>query len=82
MSQSQQRDIVCLIETLDPLIVREQELLQLILSGKFDRSIAGALFITESTVKTHARNIFSKYDVDSRVGLISAMLKIKPVNDR
>ena len=75
MSQSQQTDIISQIKTLDPLTVREQEVLQLILSGKSNREIAGALFISESTVKTHARNIFSKYDVGSRAELISTLLK-------
>jgi len=75
MSQSWKTDIVCQIKTLDPLTVREQEVLQLILSGKSNREIAGALFISESTVKTHARNIFSKYDVGSRAELISTLLK-------
>ena len=75
MSQSQQTDIVRQIKTLDPLTAREQEVLQLILSGKSNREIAVALFISESTVKTHARNIFSKYDVGSRAELISTMLK-------
>lgn len=75
MSQSQQTDIIRHIKTLDPLTVREQEVLQLILSGKSNREIAELLFISESTVKTHARNIFSKYDVGSRAELISTLLK-------
>jgi DNA-binding CsgD family transcriptional regulator len=79
MSQSQQTDIVRQIKTLDPLTVREQEVLQLILSGKSNREIAGALFISENTVKTHARSIFSKYDVSSRAELISTLLKNQTV---
>ncbi|MGI6586496.1 MAG: LuxR C-terminal-related transcriptional regulator [Lutisporaceae bacterium] len=75
MSQSQQRDIILRINTLNPLTVREQEVLQLILSGKSNREIAGVLCISESTVKTHVRNIFSKYDVGSRAELISTLLK-------
>jgi DNA-binding CsgD family transcriptional regulator/MFS family permease len=75
MIRSQQTDIVRHIKTLDPLTAREQEVLQLILSGKSNREIAGALFISENTVKTHARNIFSKYDVSSRSELISTLLK-------
>jgi len=75
MSKSQQTDIVGQFKTLDPLTVREQEVLQLILFGKSNREIGGALFISESTVKTHARNIFSKYDVGSRAELISTLLK-------
>ena len=75
MSQSQQTDAIRQIKTLGPLTDREQEVLQLILSGKSNREIAGVLFISESTVKTHARNIFSKYDVSSRAELISTLLK-------
>jgi DNA-binding CsgD family transcriptional regulator len=75
MSQSQQTDIVRQVKTLDPLTVREQDVLQLILSGKSNREIAEALFISENTVKTHARSIFSKYDVSSRAELISTLLK-------
>ena len=63
MSESQQTDIVRQIKTLDPLTAREQEVLKLILSGKSNREIAETLFISESTVKTHVRNIYSKYDV-------------------
>ncbi|HHX71793.1 MAG TPA: LuxR family transcriptional regulator [Clostridiales bacterium] len=79
MSQAQQTDIVSQIKTLDPLTVREQEVLQLILSGKSNREIAGDLLISESTVKTHVRNIFSKYDVGSRAELISILLKYQRV---
>ena len=79
MSQSQQTDIVCQVKTLDPLTVREQEVLQLILSGKSNLEIAGALFISENTVKTHAKSIFSKYDVSSRAELISTLLKNQTV---
>jgi DNA-binding CsgD family transcriptional regulator len=79
MSQSQRTDIVQQVKTLDPLTVREQEVLQLILSGKSNREIAGALFISENTVKTHARSVFSKYDVGSRAELISTLLKNQTV---
>ncbi|HXL05138.1 MAG TPA: LuxR C-terminal-related transcriptional regulator [Bacillota bacterium] len=75
MSKTQQIDIIRQTETLEELTVREKEVLQHILSGKSNREIAQALFISESTVKTHARNIFSKYDVGSRAELISTLLK-------
>lgn len=75
MSKTQQIDIIRQTETLEELTVREKEVLQHILSGKSNREIAQALFISESTVKTHARNISSKYDVGSRAELISTLLK-------
>jgi DNA-binding CsgD family transcriptional regulator len=75
MNELQQTDIIRQMKTLEELTVREQEVLQQILSGKSNREIAATLFISESTVKTHARNIFSKYDVGSRAELISTLLK-------
>jgi DNA-binding NarL/FixJ family response regulator len=75
MSKTQQIDVIRQTETLEELTVREKEVLQHILSGESNREIAQALFISESTVKTHARNIFSKYDVGSRAELISTLLK-------
>jgi DNA-binding CsgD family transcriptional regulator/MFS family permease len=75
MSADQQTAILNEIEPLAPLTAREQEVLEWILSGRSNREIAASLFISESTVKTHARNIFSKYDVTSRAELISALLR-------
>jgi DNA-binding NarL/FixJ family response regulator len=60
---------------LDPLTAREQEVLEMILTGKSNREIAAALNITENTVKTHAKSIYSKYDVRSRARLISILLR-------
>jgi DNA-binding CsgD family transcriptional regulator len=75
MSEKQQTNIILNIKTLEELTVREQEVLQHILSGESNREIAQSLFISESTVKTHVRNIFSKYDVRSRTELISILLR-------
>lgn len=75
MDEKQQITIIHQTKMLDPLTEREQEVLQLILAGKSNKEIASALFVTESTIKTHARNIYSKYDVGSRAELISTLLK-------
>jgi DNA-binding CsgD family transcriptional regulator len=75
MNENQQKEILYHIKALDPLTAREQEVLQLIISGKANREIAETLFISVSTVKTHVRNIFSKYDVGSRAELISTILR-------
>lgn len=75
MDERQQEKIILQAKMLDPLTDREQGVLQLILTGKSNKEIAASLFITESTVKTHAHNIYSKYDVASRAELISSLLK-------
>jgi DNA-binding CsgD family transcriptional regulator len=75
MSPAQQTDIIRQTKALAELTAREHDVLQLILSGKSNREIAGTLIISENTVKTHVRNIFIKYDVGSRAELISTLLK-------
>ncbi|MEL7610771.1 MAG: helix-turn-helix transcriptional regulator [Bacillota bacterium] len=75
MSEKKRAAIIRQTKTIDPLTGRENEVLALVLGGKSNRDIAQALFISESTVKTHVRSIFSKYDVSSRAELISTLLK-------
>ena len=75
MSKKQRAAIIRQTKSIDPLTGRETEVLALLLGGKSNRDISQALFISESTVKTHVRNIFSKYDVASRAELISTLLK-------
>ncbi|MCT9871431.1 helix-turn-helix transcriptional regulator [Paenarthrobacter aurescens] len=53
------------------LAPRELEILQLLTSGQRNRSIAGALHISENTVKFHIRNLFRKLDVRSRTEAIA-----------
>ncbi len=65
------------IDLIDPLTDREQEVLQFILTGKSNKEIAAAMFISEGTVKFHAGNIYAKYGVGSRAALISALLRQK-----
>ncbi len=50
---------------------REREIFNLIVQGMSNTEIAAALFITESTVKFHAGNIFKKTGLSSRSALIA-----------
>ncbi len=50
----------------EPLSLREFEVLQLIAAGLSNREIAEELVVAVSTVKTHIRNIYGKLDVSSR----------------
>ena len=49
-----------------PLSARELEVLRLVATGKSNRVIAEALFISERTIERHLSNIFTKLDVPSR----------------
>ncbi len=48
------------------LTAREAEVLALIAQGLGNADIAGALFIGETTVKTHINNLFAKINVRTR----------------
>ena len=48
------------------LTSRELQLLQMVASGKTNRTIAAELFLSEKTVARHVANIFTKLRVSSR----------------
>ena len=49
---------------------REMEVLQRMAAGKSNKEIGAELFISDGTVKTHVRSIFTKLDVVSRTEAI------------
>jgi LuxR family maltose regulon positive regulatory protein len=51
---------------IDPLSERELEVLQLIAEGLTNQEISTRLYLSPHTVKTHARNIYSKLGVKGR----------------
>jgi two-component system NarL family response regulator len=55
----------------DTLTAREREVLTLLAAGKSNKEIGGKLFISETTVKGHLRNIFTKLNVLSRTEAIA-----------
>ena len=48
---------------------REVDVLRLLAVGRSNRAIAGALSVSEATVRTHALNIYGKTGVHSRAGI-------------
>ena len=55
----------------DALSAREIEVLQRVAAGKSNKEIGAELFISEGTVKTHVKSIFSKLDVVSRTEAVA-----------
>jgi len=61
---------------IEPLSVREIEILQLIAAGHSNQAIADTLIIAVGTVKKHINNIFSKLDVQSRTQALARAREI------
>nr|HPL54187.1 helix-turn-helix transcriptional regulator [Bacillota bacterium] len=53
---------------------RESQVASRLLQGKTYRAIAGELYISENTVKYYVKNIYSKFNIQSRMELIEIML--------
>jgi ATP/maltotriose-dependent transcriptional regulator MalT len=59
------------------LTTREYEVLELMAKGMSNTEIADSLFLSVSTVKTHASNLFVKMDVRSRAQAIEKSKRLK-----
>ena len=59
------------------LSTREHDVLQLLAKGYSNAQIADTLFLSLSTVKTHASNLFVKMDVKSRTQAIEKAKRLK-----
>ena len=62
-------------ELLALLSRREQEILPYLLEGNTNKMIAVKLSLSENTVKTHVKNIYSKLEVRSRNELLHLVLE-------
>lgn len=59
----------------DALTAREHEVLVLLVGGKSNKEIASALFVSEATVKSHLRSLFTKLQVLSRTEAIAVAIR-------
>jgi DNA-binding NarL/FixJ family response regulator len=56
-----------LTAALEKLTAREREVLELLAKGSSNLEVARALFVSETTAKTHVRNVLAKLDLRDRV---------------
>ena len=72
-------------ELLRRLSKRETEVLRLIMSGASNDQVAGVLFLSQATVRTHVQNILGKLEVHSRLEAVAlgheAGLTAQPFRD-
>ena len=57
------------------LTERESEIAGLLLRGKTYKMIASELYLSENTIKTHIKNIYSKFNIKSRMELVNLMME-------
>jgi LuxR family maltose regulon positive regulatory protein len=61
----------------EPLTEREIEVLGLVAAGLSNREIAGSLFLSLGTVKTHIHNLYGKLEVRNRTQAIARARELK-----
>jgi DNA-binding NarL/FixJ family response regulator len=57
------------------LTSREREILQLLADGMSNADVAGRLFISQETVKSHVRHILAKLEADTRTHAVAIALR-------
>ncbi len=63
------------LESVEPMTPREREILELLAQGLSNRAIAGALGISEHTVKFHLASIYGKLGASTRTGAVRRALR-------
>jgi DNA-binding CsgD family transcriptional regulator len=72
-ASSEQAGTAEIFEAAGLLTEREIEITKLLLRGRTYKMIADELYLSENTVKTHIKNIYSKFNVQSKTGLIKLL---------
>lgn len=67
-------------EPVEPLTLREIEVLTLVAQGATNQTIADKLFVKEVTVKTHLNSIFKKLKVTSRTQAVLLAMQMNLIN--
>jgi two-component system, LuxR family, response regulator FixJ len=65
-------------ERMARLTSREQEVMRLVVQGKSNKEVAGALALSPKTVEVHRAHVMEKMEVDSLAELIRAVLVLEP----
>ncbi len=62
---------------MDSLTNKERQVLDLMIQGKANKSMAGALDVSLRTIENRRRSIFTKFSADSVAELVSLVLKLE-----
>lgn len=74
MPIQEQTQMIHKLNISEKLTERESEIADLLIKGKTYRMISAELHVSENTVKTHVKNIYSKARVQSRIELMNLLM--------
>ena len=60
---------------LDALSTREREVAAMVASGRTNKDIAAALFLSEKAIESHLARIYNKLDIHSRAALTAVIAR-------
>lgn len=75
LSTTQKEEAIERFAIIGQLTQRESEIAALLSKGRTYKMIAGELFLSENTVKTHIKNIYFKLNIRSKTELVNLMVK-------
>ena len=74
MSPTEQSNTIVRFVLNGKLTDRESEIAALLIKGRTYKMIASELYVSENTVKSHIKNIYSKLNIQSRMELVNLMI--------
>lgn len=74
----EQNQLILNLNITEKFTEREGQITTLLIQGKTYRVIAEELHVSENTIKTHVKNIYSKSGVQNRTELMNLILEIQP----
>lgn len=71
----EQTEIIRTVKLIEHLTERESEIAALLMQGRTYKMIAAELYLSENTVKTHIKNVYSKLQVRNKTELINVLIE-------
>jgi DNA-binding CsgD family transcriptional regulator len=77
MPEVRQNHLADSFAAMGSLTEREKQIASRLMQGKTYKMIAGELTLSENTVKTHVKNIYGKFQVQSRIELLNKTMEMQ-----